>query len=95
MDAYAKVLAKANQSIRRWDRRHHFYGLDPGEAKDIRQYARYTTLTRRRRNYSNREVIAARHYEFEEINRLFGLEQRTKNKRTDLTADMGLRYCGA
>jgi hypothetical protein len=95
MDAYAAKLKKANRYNRKWDRRHHFFTLDPGDARDVRNYNRYKTFTRRLQNYSNREVFAARHHHFEEILRLFSLEEKTRNKRTDLTADMGLRFCGA
>lgn len=95
MDAYAAVLKRANSYVRRLDRRQHFFGLDPGDPEDIRNYDRYEKLTRRLANYSDREVVAAHRHDFAELSRLFGLEQRTRNHRTDLTADMGLRFCGA
>jgi hypothetical protein len=95
MDAYAAKLKRANRYIRKWDRRHHFFSLNPGEPEDIRNYDRYKELTKRLRNYSEREVRAARRHSFEEIVRLLGLEEKTRNRRTSLTADMGLRFCGA
>jgi hypothetical protein len=95
LDAYAVKLKRANRYNVRWDRRHHFFTLDPGEPEDIRNYDRYKALTYRLRNYFEREVRAARQHSFEEILRLTGLEERTRNRRTSLTADMGLRFCGA
>jgi hypothetical protein len=95
MDAYAVKLAKANRYIQKWDRRHGFNSLDPGDPQDIRDYDRYKDFNRRLDNYSDRKVVAARRHEFEEIVRLINLETRSRNQRTELTADMGLRYCGA
>lgn len=94
MDFYARLLARANRFIRKWDRRHGFFKLAPGDPKDIRDYRSYKVLTRRLRNFSMREQVAARRHDFEEIVRLVQIENRTRNQRTRLTADMGLRYCG-
>jgi hypothetical protein len=95
MDAFAAKLAKFNRYIRNWDRKHGFFTLDPGDPQDVRNYERYKVFWRRIANYSGREVLAARRHDFEELLRLFRLEDRTRNQRTRLTADMGLRYCGA
>jgi hypothetical protein len=59
MDAYAGILNKANRYVRRWDRIHHFFDLDPSDPKDIRNYSRYKRLTLRLRNYENRIEVAA------------------------------------
>jgi hypothetical protein len=94
MDAYAVKLARLIRFVAKWDRKHHFFELDPGEPEDIRNYDRYKELTKRLRNYDARQVIAARRHEFEEIARLLDLQDTTRNQRTRLTADMGLRFCG-
>jgi hypothetical protein len=95
MDAYAHWLARVNRFVRRWDRNHHFFTLNPGAPEDIQKYDRYKELTLRLQNFSAREVVAARHHDFSEIVRLIDLETRTRNQRTNVTADMGLRTCGA
>jgi hypothetical protein len=95
MDAYAAKLAKVNRYINRSDRKHGFFKLDPAEPDDARDYERYKEMTRRLRNFSLRQVRAARRHQFEEIVRLLDLEKQTRNQRTKLTADMGLRFCGA
>jgi hypothetical protein len=81
MEAYARILSKANRYVRRWDRTHHFSDLDPGEQKDIRKYNRYKRLTLRLRNYQERIVIAAERHNFEELQRLLSLDARTRNKQ--------------
>jgi hypothetical protein len=68
--------------------------LQPGEPKDIRDYARYKELTRRLDNFTTREIRAARYHDYDELTRLFELETKTRNQRTNVTADMGLRFCG-
>jgi hypothetical protein len=95
MDAYAHWLTRLNRFVRRWDRNHRFFKLNPGDPEDIRKYDRYKELTLRLRNFSAREITAARHHDFDEIVRLHDLDTRTRNQRTNLTADMGLRSCGA
>jgi hypothetical protein len=53
MDAYAAWLSRVNRFVAKWDRKHRFYKLDPGDPKDIRGYDRYKTLTRRLRIFPN------------------------------------------
>ena len=48
MDAYASWLRRVNRYVTEWDRR-HFFKLEPAEPKDIRDYRRYTELTRQLR----------------------------------------------
>jgi hypothetical protein len=95
MDAYASWLKRGNRYIAKWDRRHGFFDLDPAEPKDIRDYRRYKALTRQLRNLSERELVAARRHDFDEIVRLGPIEERIRSHRTRLTSGMGLVYCGA
>lgn len=95
MDAYARWLVRVNRYVNKWDRRHHFFGLDPAEARDIRNYRRYKALTKELRNLDAREIVAARHHQFDELVRLNSIEGRVRNRRTRLTARMGLVYCGS
>jgi hypothetical protein len=95
MDAYARLLRRSQRFIRRWDQTHGFFMLDPGDPKDVRDYKRYKELTRRSRNLYGRAEAAARHHDYDEIFRVLRIANQTRNQRTKLTADMGLRFCGS
>jgi hypothetical protein len=95
MDAYAVYVDKVVRAIQRWDKKHGFYKLNPGDPQDARDYEKYKTLTRELRNLEGREERAARHHDFEELVRLTNLAAGVRDKRTRITAQMGLRHCGA
>jgi hypothetical protein len=95
MDAFADWLVRVNRYVRKWDRRHGFFELNPGDESDVRAYERYKALTKQLRIFSRREVLAARRHDFDELRRLFDLEDRVRNRRTRQTARMGLVICGA
>jgi hypothetical protein len=95
MDAYARLIERADRFNDKFNRKNNFFGLDPVLEKDQRNYAKYRELSRRLDNYTARVIRTARHHEFEELLRLFALDKKTRNQRTKVTADMGLRFCGA
>jgi hypothetical protein len=95
VDAYARLIERADQFNDKFHRKNNFFGLDPALEKDQPAYAKYRELSRRLDNCSSRVIRAARHHDFEELLRLFALEKKTRNQRTKVTADMGLRFCGA
>jgi hypothetical protein len=95
MDAYARLVSRSNRFVQRWRHKTGFFRLNPGDPTDVRNYERYKVLTRRLRNFSIRDQRAAREHDFDELVRLSEIENRTRNQRTNLTADMGLRFCGA
>jgi hypothetical protein len=95
MDAYARFIERADRFNDKFNRKNNFFGLDPALEKDQRDYAKYRELSRRLDNYSAREIRAARRHDFEELLRLFALDKKARNQRTKVTADMGLRFCGA
>jgi hypothetical protein len=94
MDAFAHRIERADRFNDKFNRKNNFFALDPALEKDQRAYTKYRELSRRLDNYTAREIRAARHHDFEELLRLFALEKKTRNQRTAVTADMGLRFCG-
>ena len=95
MDAYARLIERAERFNDKFNRKNNFFGLDPALQKDERNYAKYRELSRRLDNYYARVIRAARRHDFQELVRLFALTERARNQRTKVTADMGLRFCGA
>ncbi len=95
MDAYARLIERADRFNDKFNRKNNFLGLHPALEKDQRDYAKYRELSRRLDNYSARKIRAARQHDFQELLRLFALDTKTRNQRTKVTADMGLRFCGA
>ena len=95
MDAYASWLRRVNRYVAKWNRAHGFFNLEPAEEKDVRDYQRYKALSRQLNNLSQREIIAARRHNFDEIVRLFDIEDGVRNHRTRVTSGMGLVFCGA
>jgi hypothetical protein len=76
-------------------KRKTFFLAGPRRPERHPQLRSYKALTKELRNFSAREVLAARADNFEEIVPLTHLEEGTRNRRTRLTARMGLRFCGA
>jgi hypothetical protein len=65
MDAYASWLGRVNRYVAKWNRAHGFFKLDPAEENDNRDYQRYKALSRQLNNLYQREIIAARHHNFD------------------------------
>jgi hypothetical protein len=63
--------------------------------EDARALRKYLALSDELDNYRDRFIRALRHREDEEIDRLDKLDDRARNQRTRVTAQMGLKYCGA
>ena len=95
MESYARLLERADRFNDKFDHKNNFFGLDPALEKDQRGYAKYRELSRRLDNYNAREIRAARRHDYDEPLRLFALDEKTRNQRTKVTADLGLRFCGA
>jgi hypothetical protein len=63
--------------------------------EDAGALRRYLSLSRELDIYSLRYVRALRHHDDTELGRLNGLTEQTRNRRTRVTAKMGLRVCGS
>lgn len=83
-----------NRVMARFDRRRGFGKLHPASAKDVRGYRHYLALYDRLRVFWAREVLALRRHDLDEYYRLDRLAEHTRNQRTNVTADMGLKVCG-
>lgn len=64
-------------------------------AEDEASLAKYLALSHELDNYGDRYIKALRQHDDDELARLVDLREQTRNRRTRLTARMGLKECGS
>ena len=91
-DAAAKVYARAERITAPWDDAVNKLEVPP---EDERRFRRYMALVDRVDGLFHREIRALRQHDAAELARLDALIAQTRNQRTKVAVDLGLKECGS
>jgi hypothetical protein len=92
-EGLADLLERVGRVDRRFDRADQRL-LDQASPEDAKALSKYIALSEELDNYRKRYVRALRRHDDDELDRLNVVDDKARNKRTRVTAQMGLTECG-